>query len=249
MTGNRWGFSLLIFLLLLAMPLASAHAVTNIFLYDESVAADVDLNAYLADGTVQQPNGKGFFKYVDKTPAPAEYSTIAISEQSFEQLGASNAEIDGVWFINHGNFYVPNKKALILWVVRIPNASLRMPAEFQQDLTVSMWVDWNQDDKWKPGERMIHHSFNLADRFPTTDGEIVVSYLTSFQVPDVTEIMTSSAKYGNSGKDIRHLWVRAVVAYDDADMSPDGAQLFGEYEDYRVAYYVQNKFISDGGSR
>jgi hypothetical protein len=240
--------SLLIFLLLLAAPLASVHAVTNIYLYDESVAADVDLNAYLANGTVQQPGGKGFFKYVDKGPAPAEYPTIAISEQTFEQLGMSNAEIDGVWFLNHGNFYVPNKKALILWVVRIPNAALRMPAELQQDLTISMWVDWNQDKAWKPGERMIHHSFNVANRFPTTDGEIVVSYLTSFEVPDVTEFMTSSAKYGNSGKDIRYLWVRAVVSYDDTDMSPDGAQLFGEYEDYRVAYYVQNKFLSDSGS-
>ena len=248
MKEKRWGLSLVIFLAALATPLASAHAVKNIFLYDQSVAADVDLNAYLADGTVRQPNGKGFFKYVDKGPAPADYPVIAISEQSFEQLGMSNAAIDGVWFLNHGNFYVPNKKALVLWTVRVPNAAMRAPAELQQDLTLSMWVDWNQDKTWKKGERVIHYSFNIANQFPTTENEIAVSYLTSFVVPDVTEIMTSSAKYGNSGKDIRYLWVRAVVAYDDSDMSPDGAQLFGEYEDYRVAYYVQNKFIS-GGSR
>jgi len=248
MTGNRWGASVLIFLLLLAVSSASVHAVTNIYLYDPSVVADVDLGAYLNDGTLKQPNGKGFFKYVDKGPAPAAYPTIAISENSFEQLGMSNAEIDGVWFINHGNFYVPNKKALVLWVVRIPNASSRMQSELQQDLTISMWVDWNQDSAWKPVERVVHHSFNLANSLPTTDNEIVVTYLTSFVVPDVTQIMQSSAKYGNSGKDIRYLWVRAVVSYDDPDMSPDGAQLFGEYEDYRVAYYVQNKYL-DGGSR
>ncbi|HEX5130953.1 MAG TPA: GEVED domain-containing protein [Candidatus Krumholzibacteria bacterium] len=249
MMGNRWGYCPLVCLLLLATPLASSHAETHLYLYDASVAEDVDLDAYLASGTVRQTSGKVFVKYVDKGPAPADYPAINVSEQSFEQLGMSNAEIDGVWFLNHGNFYVPNRKALVLWTVRIPNASARTQAEFESDLTLSMWVDWNQDTMWREGERMIHFSFNLADRFPSSDDDIVVSYLTSFRVPDVTATMTSNAKYGNSGKDIRYMWVRAVVACDDPDMSADGDQLFGEYEDYRVAYYIENKVATDGGSR
>jgi hypothetical protein len=235
--------------MLLVGAFAVADAGTNIYLYDPSVGEDVDLGAYLSDGTVRQPNGKGFFKYVEKGPAPADYSGIDIAEQSFEQLGASNVEIDGVWFLNHGNFYVPNKKALVLWVVRIPNASARVAGELSEDLTLSMWVDWNQDKAWKPSEQVIHFNFNMGDQIPTSADEIVVSFLTSFQVPDVTAIMTSTAKYGNSGKDVRHMWVRALVAYDDPDASPDGGQLFGEYEDYRVSYYIESRTASDGGSR
>ncbi len=33
-----------------------------------------------------------------------------------------------------------------------------------------------------------------------------------------------------------NLWVRGIVSYDDPDVSPDGEQIFGEVEDYRVAY-------------
>ena len=31
------------------------------------------------------------------------------------------------------------------------------------------------------------------------------------------------------------------MAYDDPDVSPDGEQIFGEVEDYRVTYMMQNK--------
>lgn len=248
MTGNRWGSSLLILLLLLAIPVAGAHAV-NLYLYDSSVASDIDLAKYLNDGTLLQNGGKEFRPYVSAGPAPEPYPTIAISENSYEHLGASNVQIDGVVFENHGNFYVPYKEAIVLWTVRIPNASQRSAAELAEDLTLSLWIDWNQDSVWKAGERMIHYSFNLASYLPTVDDEIVVSYVTSFIVPDMTQILQANAKFGNSDKDIRNLWARALVAYDDNDASPDGAQLFGEYEDYRVAYYVQNKFADDGGSR
>jgi hypothetical protein len=247
MMGCRWRAILLFFALLISVPFSSVHAGKNIYLYDPSVATDIDLNAYLLNGTVRQPNGQGFFHYVQKGPAPSGFPTIDVSERSFEYLGASRTQIDGVIFVNHGNYYVPMRKALVLWTIRIPNASSRTRSEFQSDLTLSLWVDWNQDTLWKPGERMIVKSLNLADQFPTTADEIVVSYLTSFRVPDVTE-MTSNAKYGNSGKDIRYMWARALVAYDDADVSPDGDQLFGEYEDYRVAYYIQTSSAT-GGSR
>ena len=244
MTGFQWRRSLLLGALALSMSLSVAHAGKNIYLYDPSVVGEVDINAFMANGTVKKPNGQGFTQYVQKGPAPAGFPTIDISAQSFEHLGASNAQIDGVIFVNHGNYYLPNKKALVLWTVRIPNASQRARSEFESDLTLSLWVDWNQDSNWKPSERMIVKSLNFANEFPNNQNEIVVSYLTSFRVPDVTsqEFLTAQAKFGNSDKDVRYMWVRALVAYDDPDVSADGDQLFGEYEDYRVAYFVQEPY-------
>jgi hypothetical protein len=243
MTGKRWGFILLLFVVVLAASYASPRADKNVYLYDPQVAPMIDVDAYLQNGTVQQADGQGFPKYVDRGPAPPEYPTIAISEPGFEWLGVSAASIDGVIFINHGQYLKPNKNALVLWVVRIPNASARSAAEFGQDLTLSMWIDWNQDNVWKESERMTRKSLNVASWFPTSHGDLYVFYLACFDVPDVTMTMESNKKYGggDSKKEVRHMWARAVVSYDDADNSPDGAQLFGDTEDYRVAYLVKDK--------
>jgi len=244
MTAFRWRMGVPILIAVLALSFSVAQAAKNIYLYDPDVAGEIDVNAYQLDGTVKKPTGGSFAQYVEKGPAPSSYPTIDIAENSFEQLGQSNVEIDGVIFVNHGNYYLPNKKALVLWTVRIPNASQRTADEFAGDLTLSLWVDWNQDSLWKQNERMITKSLNFANEFPTTQDEIVVSYLTSFMVPDVTseEFLSAQAKYGNSGKDVRRMWVRALVACDDPDVSPDGGQLFGEYEDYRIAYFVQEPY-------
>lgn len=244
MTGFRWWRSLLLFAVALSIAYAPARAGKNIYLYDPSVATDIDLNAYLLDGTVRKAGGGSFAPYVQKGPAPPPYPTIDISENSFEYLGASNVLIDGVVFENHGNYYVPNKEAIVLWTIRIPNASQRAQSEFQNDLTLSLWIDWNQDSNWKPSERMITRSLNIANEFPNTHNEIVIQFVTSFIVPNIMseEFLSAQAKYGNSDKDIRHLWVRALVAFDDPDVSPNGDQLFGEYEDYRVAYFVQQPY-------
>jgi len=243
----RWWRSLLIFALALSMSFSAAHATKHIYLYDPSVVGDIDLNAYLLDGTVKKAGGGAFAaSYVQKGPAPSPYPMIDVSENSFEHLGASNVQIDGVVFENHGNYYVPNKEAIVLWTIRIPNASQRSQGEFQNDLTLSLWIDWNQDNVWKPGERMITRSLNFANEFPNAQDEIVVEYVSSFIVPNITseEFMSAQAKYGNSDKDLRHLWVRTLVAYDDPDVSPDGDQLFGEYEDYRVVYFVQQPYTA-----
>lgn len=240
----RWRATLVVSALALAMSFSVAHAVKHIYLYDPSVVGDIDLAAYLADGTVKKAGGGSYAPYVQKGPAPSPYPTIDVSENSFEHLGASNVQIDGVVFENHGNYYVPNKEAIVLWTVRIPNASQRTQGEFQNDLTLSLWIDWNQDSTWKPSERMITRSLNFANEFPNLQDEIVIEYVTSFIVPNIMseEFLSAQAKYGNSEKDLRNLWVRALVAYDDPDVSPDGDQLFGEYEDYRVVYYVQQPY-------
>jgi hypothetical protein len=238
MTGKRWRASALISLLLLLLS-STAEAADNVYLYDPAVASEVDLRLYLSDGTVQSPTGEIYnTKGIQKGPAPQPFPQIAVSERSFEQLGVSNVQIDGIVFINHANHYVANRQALVLWVIRVPNASARLASEFEQDLTLSLWVDWNQDQAWNESERMTQAPLNLQPYFPTQSASIQVSYLTSFRVPDVTHSMESNKKFDDAGKDVRRMWARAVLAYADPDMSPDGGQLFGEYEDYLISYLV-----------
>jgi hypothetical protein len=82
---------------------------------------------------------------------------------------------------------------------------------------------------------MIHDHINLHEYFPTSDETVSIHYLTSFRVPDVDELI-HSVKKEDQTRDIYPLWVRGIVSYDDPDVSPDGEQIFGEVEDYRVKY-------------
>jgi len=238
--SNRW-FALLLVLLL---PASIAFAQTEeVYLYNENVVGDVNIGAYVESGDVEMMDGskgQGAMKYVYKGPAPAPYPQVLVWEKNIEQLGRTSFEVNGLRFINHGTHWVKNKKALVMWEIQIPNASQRLAAEFAQDLTLSMWVDWNQDQMWNKGELMIQDHINLGDRFPTSEGTLHVYYLTSFRVPDV-DAMTSAKKpdtpdQPGNDKGMVYLWVRGIVSYDDPDVSPDGEQIFGEVEDYRVAY-------------
>jgi hypothetical protein len=69
-----------------------------------------------------------------------------------------------------------------------------------------------------------------------------VYYLTCFRVPDVTQMASSDWWWWKKwNKEIRYFWTRCNMTYDDPDVSPDGEQLFGEVEDYRVSYMVIEK--------
>jgi hypothetical protein len=244
MLQTRRGISVAILILTVTFLFYSAHAATSVFLYGSDVPlSESDLQAYLS-GDYSNPENQGYNKWVGAGPAPDPFPSIAIAEGTFEHLGIDGNTIDGIYFINHGKQLVKNKKALVLWVIRIPNANDRLPSEFDQDLTLSLWVDWNQDENWKPNERMIHEQLNLYDSFPTPEGELVFFYLSSFDTPDVTQMMGANRGRAED-KDIRHLWSRAVVSYDDPDMSPDGEQIFGDYEDYRLSYLVTPVTFND----
>lgn len=246
MTGKRWRASALVYLLLLTV-FSSAKADENVYLYDPSVTSEVDLKLYLSDGTVAPLQGEPYFRQnIQRGPAPNPFPSIAVSERSFEYLGASNAIIDGIVFVNHGNHYVAQRKAVVLWAIRIPDAAARSASEFGRDMTLSLFVDWNQDMVWKEGERMTRATLNLQQYLPTTSDNIIVYYLTTFTVPDVTQLLQSNKNFDDKDKDVRHMWARGVLAYDDPDMSPDGAQLFGEYEDYLLSYLVRAQEISEG---
>jgi hypothetical protein len=76
---------------------------------------------------------------------------------------------------------------------------------------------------------------------PTDDETLCFYYLTGFRVPDIFEMGSSKVWWKDWGDDVKKLWVRGTVAYDDPDVSPDGNQLFGEAEDYRVGYMLTGK--------
>lgn len=235
--------SMIAFLLAVVVSAAPAYG-GDVYMYDQSVAGDVDIGRFTQKGEVAFLTGIGKFCDVDRGPAPEPYPHIHMWEPGYEDLGASNAEIDGILFINLGGHWVKNKLALVLWKIQIPNANARMASEFEEDLTVTMWVDWDQNEKWDKDEVTIRRHFNIGHLFPTTDETITLYYLSGFRVPDITQILVAEASWkAKSNKEIRRFWVRGTIACDDPDVSPDGEQLFGEAEDYRVSYMLTNKQV------
>lgn len=226
--------SLFLLCLILSPPIVNGEEM-NIFLYDEDVAASVDISKYVSTGELVMPDGKSYDQKVRTGPAPTPYPQVHVWKKGIERLGPSQVTIDGIRFHNTGTFWVAKKWALVVWKIQIPQASLRNASEFEEDLTMSLWVDWNQDEKWGKNEKMICSNVNLHEYFPATSETINVYYLTRFRIADIDDYMTSS-KWQN--KDLRNLWIRGVLSCDDPDVSPDGEQLFGEVEDYQITYMV-----------
>ena len=228
---------------LLAVVLSAMPAYGgDVYLYDESVVGEVDIGRFTTKGEVAFLTGIAKFCDTDKGPAPAPYPQISLWEPDYEHLGASNVEMDGILFINLGKHWVKNKKALVLWKIIVPNADARMASEFDEDLTLSMWVDWDQDEMWDKNELVLRSNIDIGQYLPTGDETMCFYYLTAFWVPDINEIVSPNAWWDHmKNKEIRHFWARGTIAYDDGDVSPDGEQLFGEIEDYRVSYMVMTK--------
>jgi hypothetical protein len=227
--------SLSAFLLILVCSVGTAAADQDIYLYSAEVAELIDVEEYIVSGEVVFKMGVGSMQYTEPGPAPAPYPEIMLWERGIERLGASGDEMDGIRFVNHGTHWVKNRQALILWRIDIPDAMGRLASEFAEDLTVGLWVDWNQDQMWDKNEAMLRRHVNLSDHVPFMDQTVHVFYLTAFRVPDL-DAWLLALKKGDNNRDVVDLWVRGVVAYDDPDMSPDGEQLFGDVEDYMVRY-------------
>jgi hypothetical protein len=188
MTGYRWRTSLLVLALVLSVPLSASHAGKNIYLYDPSVTSEIDLNAYLLDGTVKKPTGGSFAHYVQKGPAPASYPTIDVSAQSFEHLGASNAQIDGV--LRQPRHYMPNRgnrpgpsHSCVMAGPRIPER----PHPFTLDRLNQTTLETKRADD--------HKSFNVG-RFPTREKIVISCDHSSCNI--MSKFLSAQAKYGNS---------------------------------------------------
>lgn len=226
--------------LLFALAPVCLYAEGNVYLYDDAIADVVDIDSYVLTGDVSFKTGSGNAGKTQTGPAPSSYPTIHVWEPHFERLGPS-WEDDGIRFINEGAHWVKNKYALVLWIIELPAASERLADEFEKDVTMAMWVDWNGNEEWAKSEKVMTHHINLRNLVPATDEPVTVYYLTGFRVPDLEAMMSAQTRWWDWKKDYRNLWVRGVLAYDDPDVSPDGEQLFGEVEDFRVTYMLMNK--------
>ena len=239
--------------LVLVLATSAAFADLNIYLASGRVTGDVNIGAYSRTGEVSRLNGKvwdGSKEYVKFGPAPAPYPQVQTWEPGIEHLGLTASlepvevvRIDGITFPNHGEHWVANQEALVLFAVEIRDASSRLPSEFAGDLTLTLWVDWNGDKVWDKGETMVRDHINVQSYFPTSENLVNVFYLASFMVPDVDDIAVDvrgsnggPSAQGTLDNELFYLWTRGIVSYDDPDVSPDGEQLFGEVEDYRVVY-------------
>jgi hypothetical protein len=197
--------------------------------------AEVNLQAFLNSGEVKLTNGeKCEAPKILPGPAPAPYPQTVVWEKGFEQLGPTSATCDGMWFIN-GNLWQPHKIALILWKIRVPQSSKRLASEFERDLTLSLWVDSNEDKTWSRNELILNESFSLYKLFPNKWPYLEVWYLTCFRVPEITKMGQQCG--GGAVKYETKLWVRGAISYDDVEVSPAGQFLFGEVEDYQISYF------------
>ncbi|MFO7914388.1 MAG: GEVED domain-containing protein [Candidatus Krumholzibacteriales bacterium] len=215
----------------------------SIYLIQENLPSNViDLQTFLQSGEIQTVSEDEILPPgITPGPAPDPYPTIDMKEKGIEQLGASADDCDGIWFVN-ANLWLPNKWALVWWDINIPNASSRLASEFEKDLTVSLWVDWNQDNSWGQNEKMICESINLQDYFPTDEAVLKISYMTMFLVPDAALLYGMSE--GNERLETK-VWARGVLSYDDPDTSPDGECIYGEYEDFEINYFEILKKTKD----
>jgi hypothetical protein len=249
-------FSFLACLLCLIMAYSTLSAQTAklfegsekvIRLYRSDIPGDVDLETYLRSGEVKLQSGLECFPpKVTPGPAPDPYPHVHMWELGIEQLGRTSAKCDGIWFIN-GNIWHPKKIALMLWKIRVPNPSMRLASEFEQDLTVSLWVDWNQDRAWGKNENMVCENLNIEKFFPNNYSCLEIWYLTWFCIPRATTFTEECG--GKWTKYTAKLWARGLLSYDDPDASPDGECLFGEVEDYQISYFeIQKKSTKKDGS-
>jgi len=241
---NQKRITTVAFLLILVFmtPLASAQVVSVIKggtriinLYQDGLSSFIDTRQYTETGEIIPLTGKwGIPMKASPGPAPDPYPHVHVWEKGIEQLGPDPNACDGMYFIN-GQSIHPGKHVLVLWNIQIPSPSIRMGPEFDRDMTVSLWVDWNQDNEWTKNELMICENLNLSDEMPTDVSCVEVKYLTMFRVP-----WLNLAQPDIGDADVFYkvkLWARGVLTYDDPDPSPDGESLFGEAEDFRLSYF------------
>ena len=235
-------------LLVLTFTLSAAYGETTIIpievpreivrLYQDGLPSDVDVDLFLETGEVQLVSGGWFHPpKIVPGPAPEPYPYVHMWEPGVEQLGKDAAKCDGIWFIN-GNLWHPKKIALVLWKIRVPDPTARFASEFEQDLTVSLWVDWNQDKMWGKNEKVINCSLNIEKFLPPRCGYLEIWYLTWFRVPTAS---TVGADCGYRPNERIKLWARGILSYDDPDTSPDGECVFGVVEDYQINYFEIDK--------
>jgi hypothetical protein len=227
----------ILLVLFLSSPAISSDE-GELFLYDEGLATVIDVAQYLQDGDIEMLYGETMSFKTDPGPAPEPYPEVFIWEEGIEILGKKADVIEGLHF--KGGRWKPGKKAIVKWRFRIPTPIQRLASEFEQDLNLHLWIDWNQDGVWDKSEKMISRNVNIFDYFPSDQEQhLTVNYVTWFTVPNSALLSSLKVKEKELSSDEKRVWIRALLSYDDPDSSPDGHCLFGDVEDYRVTYKVR----------
>lgn len=248
MTGKIYSFLVLLLFLTLCFSTVSAQEiqkdVTVVRIAKEGLPEEAIVDDWLLGGEFQLAGGRHCFppKYTPG-PAPEPYPMVQVWEPGFEQLGRTNVECDGIWFLN-GRTWYPRRWIFMIWRIRIPLANLRTAEEFEQDLNLAFFVDWNMSEDWEKNEQMIQENLNIQKYFPSKCSVLEIWYLTCFKVPRASEFSTHCG-----GIDFfkEKLWTRSVLSFHDDDASPNGHSVFGEVEDYQVTYFEvkRRKWRSD----
>lgn len=235
-----WRMSVLsIFLAVVSHGATTGGSSAVVHAWDETVSGTVDVERFEKTGDVTFFDGLGELCTAETGPAPSPYPPIRFLGPRFEQLGASDAGMDGIWFYTRGkhSYWRTKQEVFVVWKIHIPSAENRSVPDFEDDLTLSLWVDWDQDTDWDRDELVIRKTFNIRRYLPTSKQDICLSYLTSFRVPNVSRRKSPAPAPGrNHNRDLTHLWVRGSLSYANPVVSPGGDQLYGDFEDYRVGY-------------
>lgn len=235
-----WRFAVLVLLLAVTSHAATTDGTNiNVYEYDPAVTEMVDVDKFVNTGAVTFLDGLGEMCEAEKGPAPQPYPQIRILGPCFEHLGDTGEGVDGVSFFLRGNhpYWKKNRWVFAVWNIRIPSANERSPVDFEEDLTLSMWVDWDQSGVWDLDELAVRKTVNVGHYLPTDKEDIYLHYLTAFRILDLSRTASMNPRSGKDREiELTYLWVRGLLSYDNKFVSPDGDQLYGEFEDYRVGY-------------
>ncbi len=238
MSGKIISFLVLLLFLTLCFSTVTAQEISKdvkvVRIAQEDLPPEAMVDEWLLGGEFQLADGLACFRpQYEPGPAPEPYPVIQVWEPGIEQLGASSVECDGLWFLN-GKFWYPRRWIFIIYRIRIPRANMRTAEEFEQDLNLALWVDWNLSEDWEKNEKVLGRSVNIQEYFPTDCAELELWYLTCFRVPRASSF---TSHCGGIEFFKEKLWTRALVSFHDEDASPNGQSVFGESEDYQVTYF------------
>jgi hypothetical protein len=232
------GALLLAVVVLTAAPASIALSAGEIYLHDDTVANEIDIERFVRTGEIVMVSGEPAVTTGDPLPVPDTYQPLRILQPGFEQLGTSPAAADGIRFIANGQVWKKNHLVVVAWKIRIPDTSQRATSDFDDPLTVSLWVDWDRSGSWDGNELVIRRDVDVTSRTLDRREPVTLFFVTAFRVPDIPPDSRTTSDHGHGGG-VVPLWVRGTVAYADSRPGPAGDQLFGDVEDYRVNYEIR----------
>ncbi len=247
-----WRMSVLaLFLAVMPRAVPAGSMEASVYVYDDAVTESVDVVRFEQTGDVTFLDGNGEPCIAEPGPAPIPYPQIRFLGPCFEQLGGTDNGMDGISFCTRGNhgYWKKNGQVFVVWNIRIPFANERMAADFEEGLTLSMWVDWDQNGVWDREELVVRKTVNIRQYLPAGKDDVSLYYLTTFRVSDISRAVSMNlASNKDHDENLTYLWVRGSLSYGNPLVSPDGDQLYGGFEDHRVGYRINTSKDTTNGA-